>query len=339
MIVRYRISVLVLSLFIVGCGGDELLPAYDLGGTAMGTTFTVTIIDPPADLPMQSLQAEIYATLEAIEDIASTYRSESEISRFNRNASTDWVTASPQLCAWIAAALDISAVTDGAFDITVGPLVNLWGFGPDIHEPQVPDDERIAATKVNVGYDKLMTDCERPAIRKTVAEIAIDLSGWAKGYAVDAVAGLLDDSNIENYLVEIGGELKVRGHNAERQAFAIAIEKPLTTDGMGYSVFRLSDTAVATSGDYRNFFEIGGERFSHTIDPASGRPVTHQLTGVTVLDESTAYADAMATALLVLGPDAGTELAEDLGLAGYFLLRTDTGLQEIRTGRFQQLRQ
>lgn len=337
---RLRHSMLLPTILVaVACSDDSQLPTYDLSGHTMGTTFNITLVAPPADANLDLLRTRIREKLEHIENIASTYRGDSELSRFNANPSTDWVTVTAEFCGMIAAAQDVSVATDGAFDITIGPLVNLWGFGPTEAQRELPTDAEVAAAQLNVGNTKLQTDCERSNLRKTVASVYADLSGWAKGYAVDEVAAILDAAQIGDYLVEIGGELRVSGHNAEQENFAIAIEKPLKNNAMGHSIVRLTDVAVATSGDYRNFYDHDGQRYSHTIDPRTGRPVNHDLTGVTVVDVSTAYADAMATALMVLGPKDGLALAERLGLASYFLVRTENGTEERSTSRFRNLRQ
>jgi thiamine biosynthesis lipoprotein len=231
----------------------------------------------------------------------------------------------------------ISVLTDGAFDITVGPLVNLWGFGPTGSVLEPPTDAAIAAARQHVGYEKLHTDCGHSTIRKDDAALYVDLSGWAKGRAVDAVSAMLDTSGIGNYLVEIGGELRVSGHNSEQRKWAVAIEAPSTSQRVPQAVIRVTDTSVATSGDYRNYFEYGGNSYSHTIDPRTGRPVTHGLAAVTVVHPENAFADAMATALLVLGPEAGPRVAEDLGIAAYFLVRHPTEIEEIITPEFESL--
>ena len=331
--------VFVLSLFLVaGCSDNDLLPTYDLSGSAMGTTFQVTLVAPPGDIDLDMLQTRIHDRLEHIENIASTYRSDSELSRFNADSSTDWMRVLPEFCRMIVAANEISFMTMGAFDITVGPLVNLWGFGPEDQANTVPSDEDIAAAKTNVGYEMLETDCDHSVMRKASASLYVDLSGWAKGHAVDQIATLLDEQQLTNYLVEIGGELRVRGHNAENRKFTVAIEKPLQNNEMSYTLMRLSDVSVATSGDYRNFFEHDGQRYSHSIDPRTGRPVSGELAGVTVIAKSSAYADAVATAFLVLGAEEGHALAEKLRIAAYFLVRTDNGIEEQSTSKFEQLR-
>ncbi len=304
----------------------------------MGTTFNVTLVAPTADTDLDKLQSEIHDRLEHIENIASTYRDDSEVSRFNAETSTDWERVVPEFCRMVMAANEVSFMTQGAFDITVGPLVNLWGFGPANQDYELPTDEEITAAQANVGYEMLETDCDHSVMRKASAAIYIDLSGWAKGYAVDQIAQLLDEQGLTNYLVEIGGELRARGHNAEQSKFAIAIEKPLQDNTMGYDIVHLSDVSMATSGDYRNFFEHDGKRYSHSIDPRTGRPVNDELAGVTVISTKTAYADAVATAFLVLGPEDGHALAEKLRIAAYFLVRTENGIEQKTTSQFEQLR-
>jgi len=329
---------LFLPLFlVVACSDNKLLPSYDLAGNTMGTTFNITLIDPPAELDLDQLNTAIQDTLKHIEDIASTYRDDSEVSQFNSDSSTDWIRVTPEFCYMISAANDISSMTQGAFDITVGPLVNLWGFGPENPENEMPTDEEIAAAKERVGYETLETDCDHSVMRKSTATAYVDLSGWAKGYAVDQIAKLLNEQKLANYLVEIGGELRVRGHNAKQRKFSIAVEKPLSNSEMAYTLMRLSDVSVATSGDYRNFFEHDGKRYSHSIDPRTGRPVSDELAGVTVVSTNTAYADAVATAFLVLGFDEGLALAERLRIAAYFLVRTDNGIEEKSSSQFEQL--
>ena len=333
---RNHLLLLTFGALLAACGRHAALPEYDLSGAAMGTTFNIGIIAPGPELSLEELQANVVRKLDDIENIASTYREASELSRFNANPSTEWIDVSHELCQMIAAALGVSAQTGGAFDITVGPLVNLWGFGPPPGDDQPPDDAEIAQALQYVGYEQLQTDCARPAMRKQAGQVYVDLSGWAKGYAVDQVAALLDDRGLQNYIVEIGGELRVKGHNAKQQKFAIAIEKPVNEADMQYAIVDVTNTSVATSGDYRNYFEYGGRRYSHTIDPLTGRPVTHDLAVVTVISDSAAYADAMATALLVLGPDAGPELAAELDLAANFLVRSNGELAVRRSAAFER---
>ena len=333
---RTRFSI-VLSLFLIASCDKTSLPAFDLSGRTMGTTFNITLVSPPDGTDLDSLGAVIQDRLEHVENIASTYRDDSELSQFNSNSSTDWIAVTAELCRMISAALDVSVMTGGAFDITVGPLVNLWGFGPSPQENRLPTEEQITQARSGVSYEALEADCDKRVVRKSLKATYVDLSGWAKGYAVDEIAALLDARHIDNYLIEIGGELRVSGQNAKQKPYSIAIEKPIKNNAMEYHSLLLTDVAVATSGDYRNFYELDGQRYSHTIDPRTGRPVSHQLTGVTVVSTSTAFADAIATALLVLGADEGRALAEELDIAAYFLTRTENGLKETSTTKFARL--
>ena len=328
---------LLLLLAALAACGDQRLPQLELGGSALGTTFKVAIVEPAVDLDTATLETGIAAALTRVDKLASTWRSDSELSRFNAANSTDWMEVSADFCSALADALEISRDTGGAFDVTVGPLVNLWGFGPDGTVAQPPSDSDIEHALQRVGFDKVHTDCERSVARKDDAAVYVDLSGWAKGLAVDVVAGVLDDRQVDNYLVEIGGELRVSGHNSERRKWAVAIEAPSTSQRVPRAIVRVTDTSVATSGDYRNYFTYGDRRYSHTIDPRTGRPVTHDLAAVTVIHAVNAYADAMATALLVLGPENGPSLARDLGIAAYFLVRRPSGIEEIVTPQFDQL--
>lgn len=314
---------------------DGRFVEYELSGATMGTSFSVKLVAPPDDVDREKLQQDIRRTLERIEDLMSTYRAESELSAFNANLSTDWFGVSAELCAAIEQALSVCELTGGAFDVTIAPLVNLWGFGPGGTISTPPSGDRVTEALTLVGHSSLETRCATPALRKRHPGIVLDLSGWAKGYAVDELADLLDERTLTNYLVEIGGELRLRGHNAGGEAWSIAIERPVAGARGVQTVVRLTDAAVATSGDYRNFFERDGVRYSHTIDPRTGRPVEHELASVTVIDESAAFADGMATGLLVLGPDAGLELATGGNLAAYFLVRAEDGFEERMTPAFR----
>jgi thiamine biosynthesis lipoprotein len=320
---------------LLACTGDAPV-TIALSGSAMGTQFNVTVVDDGFD--RARLQEKIVGTLEDIEQMMSTYRSNSEITRFNGQRSTDWVPVSPAFCSSVENAQAISDLTAGAFDITVAPLVNLWGFGPDGIVTEPPSKALVEEQLALVGYAHLQTDCSVPALRKDIADLQLDMSAFGKGLAVDWVADALDESGIVNYMVEIGGEIRLRGHNAKRQDWAIGIEAPVPQQRKPHTVIHLTDSAMATSGDYRNYFEAAGQRFSHTIDTRTGKPVTHTLASVTVVDAMGRRADALATALLVMGPDAGMQLAIDQGLAVLFLIRTDGGIVEQMSPAFGALR-
>jgi thiamine biosynthesis lipoprotein len=300
------LCLLIASTTLAACGRDARLPEVELSGGTMGTTFNIVLVAPGNDVADERLKDRIAATLDRIDALASTWRDDSELAAFNANPDTDWVAVSDELCSVVEQALELSRLSDGAFDITVGPLVNLWGFGPNTDAREPPDEELVRAAMAYVGHEGLETRCGEAAMRKRHAQMYIDLSGWAKGHAVDSLAELLDEYGLRDYLVEIGGELRVRGHNAERKKWAIAIEAPSTTTRRPHSVLRVTDTSVVAE--------------------------------VTVVNESAAFADAMATALLVLGPTDGPRRAEKLGIAAYFLIRNKTGFDEVTTPDFELLR-
>jgi thiamine biosynthesis lipoprotein len=303
----------------------------------MGTTWSVQITHPPADLDQAALYERIGAELAAVNDRMSTYQADSELSRFNAADTTDWFPVSAELTRLVDTAIAVSTLTDGAFDVTVGPLVNLWGFGPEVKADQLPAQAEIDAALARVGWHLLATRADPPALRKAQADLYVDLSAIAKGYGVDRLADLLEDAGITDYLAEIGGELRGRGLNAAGEPWRIAIERPDAARRAVLRVVALTDLGMATSGDYRNFFELGGKRYSHTIDPVTGRPVDHQLASVTVLAERCAEADAWATALLVLGPERGMTLANDRGLVALFVERFGDELRITESTAFAQM--
>ena len=292
----------------------------------MGTTFTVTVVG--RSLPVdqtEHLRTAIDDQLARLDAMMSTYESGSEISRFNASTSTDWFQVSPETAAVFRRAREVSEVTGGAFDVTVGPLVDAWGFGPAGPQPTPPSDAEIARLLARVGFAQIDVDEAVPAIRKSQAGVRSDLSAVAKGYAVDRVADLLDTGGHDAYLIEIGGEIRTRGQRAEGQPWRVGIEQPTDGPSSLQRVIELSDAALATSGDYRNYIERDGVRLSHTIDPRTGRPVMHTLASVSVIDTLCVRADALATALEVLGPDQAYALALERGWAALLIIRDEAG--------------
>jgi len=307
-----------------------------LQGATMGTTYTVKMVELPPGLEPDGVQAEIDAILEKINRQMSTYLEDSELSRFNRSRATDWIDVSQELADVLHQARQVSTLTKGAFDVTVGPLVNLWGFGPSLGDNQVPSEQDIREASNRVGYTGLQVRRSPPAINKHHPDLYVDLSAIAKGYAADVVAEYLQALGIDNYMVEIGGEIQAKGRNARGSWWRIAIEKPSIGSRSLHTIVELNGVGIATSGDYRNYFETEGRRYSHTIDPVSGRPVTHKLASVTVANPSTMQADAMATALMVLGPEAGYRFAEEHELAAFFIVKSEDGFYDKATAAFGQ---
>ena len=330
------LSLLLMLLVQTGCT-DNGAPVYELTGSAMGTSYSIKIVDTVEASERDEISAEVSDALERIENLMSTWRTESEISRFNHGTGTDWFSISAETYAVLKAAQDISRMTAGAFDVTVGPLVELWGFGPTPMRAEPPMRADIERVRQITGHQRLELRADPPAVRKRIPEVHVDLSAIAKGYAVDHLAGLLDARNVVNYLVEIGGELRARGHNARMRTWSVAVERPLANQRSLHTVLRVDNRSVATSGNYRNYFEHDGKRYSHTIDPRTGEPVTHTLASVTVVERSAMLADALATAFTVLGPDAGFDLAVENGVAALFIVHTIDGFTESRTPLFSEL--
>jgi thiamine biosynthesis lipoprotein len=332
--IRFMAQVVALCTVLPACTpGVEVTV---LGGSTMATSYAVRLADPVAN--REGLGRQIQVRLDEIDNRMSTYIAESDVTRFNNSDSTDWFPVARSTCEVVALSLSVSALTEGAFDITVGPLVNLWGFGPDgqIDEPPAPD--LLAAAREVTGYEAVSTDCRQPALRKSRAGIRIDLSAVAKGYAVDVLADALEAEGYRNYLVEVGGEMRIAGTKPDGEGWRVGIEAPVREHRDVYDALAVTDTAVASSGDYRNYVEIDGRYYSHTIDPRTGAPVTHATGGVTVLAATAGYADAMATALLVLGAEDGLELAERENIAALFLTRTAGDVSATVSSRFDARR-
>ena len=292
---------------------------HKFSGVAMGTTYSVAIVAPVLPVEKQALRQALEALLEQTDREMSTYRADSELMRLNRAASGGWRPVSQPLLRVLQAAQETSQLSAGAFDITIGPLVNLWGFGPVKKKAVAPTEREIDAALERVGYQKLQLDAPAGAVKKAPG-LFIDLSAIAKGYGVDRIARYLQGLGLSDYLVEIGGELRAQGVNGDKVPWRVGIEKPLAELRAVHRLIELRDTAMATSGNYRNFFEQDGVRYSHAIDPRTGRPITRRLLSVTVLHPAAMRADAWATALLIAGPEQGFALAEKHGLAAYFLI-------------------
>jgi len=289
----------------------------------MGTRYVVELAAPIDDALRTFLAERIEAELAAIDRAMSTYDPRSELSQFNKRQDLQWTTASRGLLDVLDGASRISVVTQGALDVTVGPLVDLWGFGPQYADRRVPTDAEIGQLAESVGYRLVQIDPLAGSLRKMHGRTQLDLSAIAKGYGVDRLAAILDEQGIEDYLVEIGGEFRARGTTAAGRPWQVAIERPVEGARVLGEIVVLGNRAIATSGTTRNFFEQEGRRYSHSIDPASGRPVEHPAMAVSVVADTAMDADGWATALLVLGPERGYALAQTIGLAA--LLVTASG--------------
>lgn len=321
--IGFFVVALVITLALTFYGQKTEL---NFQGPIMGTQYKLTLACE-TDLTPQVLLEIAVAEMDAVNSSMSTYLADSELSQFNHSDTSDWQAVSPDLLKVMEVAQAVSIQSEGAFDVTVSPLVDLWGFGSSKQNQltiDVPNDEELQATKAALGYDKVELDSIKQQWRKTIPNLQVDLSAVAKGYAVDKVSDALVSAGCQDHLVDIGGELKLLGKKNEKgDLWRIAIEKPdLSTMSVNriQKLLNVSGVGVASSGDYRNFHLIDGKRYSHTIDPRTTRPIEHSLASVTVLHEQTAVADAWATALMVLGDEAPA-LAEKRKLAAYFIFR------------------
>ena len=310
-----------------------------LNGNTMGTTYSIKVAGKNSksfNYDDLTIQNKIDSLLVDINLKMSTYIDSSEISKFNSLQDTTWFSISPDLAIVFKEALKVGLETDGSFDITVGPLVNLWGFGPPASKEDLPSDSDIKKALSETGYQNLRLSVDPPAIKKLLPDIYCDLSAIAKGYGVDKVANLLEYLGFSNYLVEIGGEVRTSGTNQDGEKWRVGILSPEMNGGI-YKVLHLSEQSMATSGDYFNFFEVNHVKYSHTIDPRTGKPVTHNLASVTVLHSSCMVADAYATALSVLGPERGFQFATKMNLSALFIVRDNGIFVEKKTAFFDKI--
>jgi thiamine biosynthesis lipoprotein len=317
-------------------GQDKALWTYQ--GATMGTTYTVKVIPKGVQAQEDDLKALIEATLKDVNAKMSTYQADSELSKLNQNPSTEPISISPALAQVTDQALKLSQHSQGAFDVTVGPLVNAWGFGPkDMGTP--PTKEELEALAPRVGYQRLTLDRGAGTLKKEHPQMYVDLSAIAKGFGVDEVGRALEGQGASAYMVEIGGEVRARGQKADGSLWRIGVETPQAQKRGVQEVIALRDMSMATSGNYRNFYEKDGKRLSHTIDPRTGQPVEHRLASVSVLDKECMVADGWATTLNVLGEEEGWALALKHKLPALLIIKTPEGLfVEKSTPALEELR-
>ena len=312
-----------------------------LSGPAMGAVYTVKIVE--ADVQPAAIRLAIDKVLARIDEQMSGYRPDSQIARFNAAETLEWVPVSDELAEVIAISQTVSAQSGGAFDVTVAPLVSAWGFGPEgssDSRSQAPpldrsDELALDRLRARIGHEKLHVRSSPAALRKEAADLAVDLNGVAPGYAVDQIAERFERMLLTNYMVELGGEVRARGRNAQGEPWRIAVERP-HAEQTPYAIVQLEDAAVATSGEYRQFYLRDGQRYSHTIDPRTGRPVAHALASVVVIAPRAAYADAWATAYNVLGEEEGYALASKLHMAVMFIVARGNALSHRMTPEFER---
>ncbi|MBB93822.1 MAG: thiamine biosynthesis protein ApbE [Rhodobacteraceae bacterium] len=314
--------------------GAEILR---FSGQTMGTTYNVAAIDPTRSVDAKALEQAIGAALAEVNTQMSNWDSGSEISRVNAAGVGEQVQLSPALARVMQGADAVHKASEGMFDVTVGPLIDLWGFGSGLAAPHMPEASAIAETMTRTGQENVLS-LQGDRLSKTAPGAEIYLSAIGKGYGVDRVAEAVKGFGLSDFMVEIGGDLYTSGYNGDGSAWQIGIESPVSNDRGLFQVVGVSGLGMATSGDYRNFFESDGTRYSHIIDPTTGRPITHATVSATVLTEDAMLADAWATAMLTLGRERGLAIAEEQNLAVLFIDRDASGFATTASSRFSTLK-
>ncbi|MBC8338905.1 MAG: FAD:protein FMN transferase [Alphaproteobacteria bacterium] len=322
-------------LSLAACdGADRGRPLSRLSGATMGTTYQISITDKPAHVNMERLAEDVENILETVNRQMSLHRPDSELSRFNAGEAETLTAVSGDTAKVAAQAIDIAERTNGAFDPTIGPLVDLWGFGAGGDGLKVPSADQIQKVRAETGFATVQARAAPPRLRKRARSTHLDLCGIAKGFGVDRLADHLEAIGAGYYLVEIGGELRGRGWSPRGGVWRVGIERPGTESGGAQRVVRLNGKGLATSGDYRIFFEKDGRHYSHILDPRTGRPVNHGLASVTVIAPTTMEADGLSTAMMVLGAVEGLKLAERETIAAFFITRQERGFSETASTAF-----
>jgi thiamine biosynthesis lipoprotein len=338
---KLKAIIIVFTLiFLAGCFPSSDLSKQEmlLKGRTMGTTYNIKVVIENNTVDTKKVHLGIDALLVQLNQEMSTYIDDSELSLFNKSTSLSDIEISVGLERVIREAIRLGELSKGKLDVTVGPLVNLWGFGPEYRPDRVPNDEELMTARNRIGLSNLTLVGHK--LSKKIPSLYVDLSTIAKGYGVDLVAEYLEKEGVHNYLIEIGGEMRIKGFKHTGELWHVAIEKPIQ-DPSGelravHQVIIPKDNAVATSGDYRNYYEANGQRFSHIIDPATGKPINHKLVSVTVIHPSSMTADGLSTAMMVMGEKEAIAFAEKHGIAAYIIAKTDHGFVEQSTVKFMQ---
>lgn len=329
-----RCLLLTLLLTLTGCQPEP--PAQTrIQGKTMGTYYVVTLSDPfPGGEP--ALKSEVENLLARMNSEISTYDPDSLISRFNQGPANTPFIIPAAMAKIVRQGIDAGHLTNGKLDVTVGPLVNLWGFGPDKRPVKRPDEAAIAAARQKVGIDKLTLTPQGDhfLLEKSIPELYLDLSTLGEGAASDEIAALLESKGVNNYLIEVAGAVRSKGHNSKGSPWRVAIVEPSDQPGAFSDIVIPNGMALSTAGSYRNYYQLDGQRYSHIIDPATGQPITHKLVSASVITPTALEADALDTALMVMGPTEAMAFAKQHKLAVYLIVKTDKGFKAIHTPQF-----
>jgi FAD:protein FMN transferase len=331
-------SVLIATaLLAASCSPNEARREIVLRGHTMGTDWLIRCVVPVSFRNDVVVGNRVETRLSRVNSLISGYADDSEILRFNRSRSTDWFTVAPETASVVAQAQKVSEASNGALDITIAPALRMWGFGPGAQYNGIVDGSELQEIRNRVGYRRVEVRTDPPALRKEIPDVEVDLSAVGEGFGVDEVSRELEACGCSGHLVEIGGDLLVRGRKADGSIWQIGIEKPDLAERTATRTLHVTDMAVATSGVYRNFRQNGKSRRPHILDGRTLKPVEHELLSVTVMADSCLEADARATALLVLGPDEGYRIARENKIAALLVYGKDR-LRWLETPAWRSLR-
>ncbi|PMU08556.1 MULTISPECIES: FAD:protein FMN transferase [unclassified Pseudomonas] len=322
----------MLAGVLSGCGNGDSLERFD--GPTMGSRYSIQYVRHSSTPGLKTVQAEVENILAEVDRQFSTYRSDSVIERFNALPAGRCQVMPGPVLELIRVGEQLSSQSEGSYDLTVEPLLNLWGFGPQGREEKIPTAEVLAEVRQRVGHAHLRIDGDQ--LCKDAA-VEVDFNSIAAGYAVDAIAAKLEAMGIHNYLAEATGELKAAGKKLDGSPWRVALEEPRDDQRVAERIIAVDGYGVSTSGDYRNYFERDGRRYSHTFDARTGAPVLHTLASVTVIHPSALMADGLSTLLLILGPERGWDYAETHDIGAFFVIRADTGFVTRTTQAFERL--
>ncbi|PTS83489.1 thiamine biosynthesis protein ApbE [Pseudomonas sp. HMWF032] len=330
-VLRPVIAVSLLAA-LTGCWFSERIEEF--GGPTMGSTYSIKYVRSDGAPSLDQLKHETDAILSEVDQQMSTYRDDSLIEQFNQAPAGTCQTMPAPVLELVEAGRILNEQSQGAFDLTLEPLLNLWGFGPQGRAEQVPTAEQLAAARARTGMQYLRRDGQQ--LCKEI-NLQVDFNSIAAGYTVDRIAQRLTELGVKSYLVEVTGELKAAGIKPDGQPWRIGLEAPQEGERVAQRILALDGYGISTSGDYRNYFEENGRRYSHTLDPLTAAPITHTLAAVTVADKSTLRADGLSTLLMVMGTERGLVFAERMGIAAFFVTREGDAFVTQGTQAFEQL--
>ncbi len=335
-----KLFILTATLTLLGCDASQNSAPKQVekfGGNAQGTTYHVSFWAKQPTATTQNIKTAVDAEFSRLDVQLSNYRNDSVIEQFNAKQTSEAQAVGEEIVNLVEQARLVSQASNGCYDLTIKPLFDLWGFKAD--KLSIPDDTTLQAALKQVGFAQVEA-VDATHLRKKNPALRVDLSSIAQGYSVKRIAGLLEQHGIDNYLVEIGGELQTRGQKPDASAWRVALEKPLSGERTMQKVITIKRTeplAVMTSGTYRHYFDANGKRYSHILDATNGRPVEHSTVSVTVLHSDPTQADAWSTALLCLGRIAGMEAANKAGISALFIEQQGEAFNEHKSRSMDSL--